>query len=207
MLVSSVCYRSDDARPGALFFCVPGSSADGHAFARRRGLARVDRAIVVDRWLDAGRAPDRTCRTSAAAMGPISAAFYGRPADAMTVVGVTGTNGKTTTTFLLEAIFRADGRTPGVIGTTGIRIDGRPEPFPRTTPEAPDLQRLIAEMADEGVTASRDGGLLARAAISTASTASGTRWRCSPTSRRITSTTTRRWRRTSSPRRGCSRRR
>jgi UDP-N-acetylmuramoyl-L-alanyl-D-glutamate--2,6-diaminopimelate ligase len=86
-------------------------------------------------------------------MGPVSAAFYGRPADAMTVVGVTGTNGKTTTTYLLEAVFRADGRTPGIIGTTGIRIDGRPEPFPRTTPEAPDLQRLLATMAAEGVDA------------------------------------------------------
>src|SRR4029450_12955223 len=78
------------------------------------------------------------------AMGPISAAFYGRPADGMTVVGVTGTNGKTPTPYLLGAILRADGRTPGVIGTTGVRIDGRPEPFPRTTPEAPDLQRLVA---------------------------------------------------------------
>jgi len=151
VLVSSVCYRSDDARPGALFFCVRGSSADGHAFAGD-AVSRGSTAIVVDRWLDLD-VPQVDVPDVRAAMGPISAAFYGRPADAMTVVGVTGTNGKTTTTFLLEAIFRADGRTPGVIGTTGIRIDGRPEPFPRTTPEAPDLQRLVAEMADEGVTA------------------------------------------------------
>ena len=151
VLVSSVCYRSDDARPGALFFCVPGSSADGHTFAGD-AVSRGATAIVVDRRLDLD-VPQVDVPDVRAAMGPISAAFYGRPADAMTVVGVTGTNGKTTTTFLLEAIFRADGRTPGVIGTTGIRIDGRPEPFPRTTPEAPDLQRLIAGMADEGVTA------------------------------------------------------
>ena len=151
MLVSSVCYRSDDARPGALFFCVPGSTSDGHAFAGE-AVSRGSTGIVVDRWLELDvsqvRVPDVR-----RAMGPISAAFYGRPADGMTVVGVTGTNGKTTTTFLLEAILRADGRTPGVIGTTGVRIDGRPQPFPRTTPEAPDLQRLVATMADEGVTA------------------------------------------------------
>jgi UDP-N-acetylmuramoyl-L-alanyl-D-glutamate--2,6-diaminopimelate ligase len=151
VLVSSVCYRSDDARPGALFFCVPGSTSDGHAFAGD-AIARGSMVIVVDRWLELDvsqvKVPDVR-----AAMGPISAAFYGRPADGMAVVGVTGTNGKTTTTFLLEAILRADGRTPGVIGTTGVRIDGRAEPFPRTTPEAPDLHSLVATMADEGVTA------------------------------------------------------
>jgi UDP-N-acetylmuramoyl-L-alanyl-D-glutamate--2,6-diaminopimelate ligase len=69
----------------------------------------------------------------------------------MTLVGVTGTNGKTTITYLLEAIFRVAGRAVGVIGTTGVRIDGRAVPFPRTTPEAVDLQRLLAEMVDAGV--------------------------------------------------------
>jgi UDP-N-acetylmuramyl tripeptide synthase len=124
VLVSSVCYRSERRAAGALFFCVPGSSADGHAFAGD-AVSRGSTAIVVDRWLDMD-VPQINVPDVRAAMGPISAAFYGRPADAMTIVGVTGTNGKTTTTFLLEAIFRADGRTPGVIGTTGIRIDGRP---------------------------------------------------------------------------------
>jgi UDP-N-acetylmuramoyl-L-alanyl-D-glutamate--2,6-diaminopimelate ligase len=71
----------------------------------------------------------------------------------MTVVGVTGTNGKTTTTYLLESIFRAGGRVPGVIGTTGVRIAGRPESFARTTPEAPDLHRLLARMLASGVEA------------------------------------------------------
>ena len=149
--ISSVCYRSGDAAPGALFLCVPGSATDGHAFA----IDAVERgavALVVDHWLevDAAQALVPAVRE---AMGPVSAAFYGRPADGMTVAGVTGTNGKTTTTYLLEAIFGADGRTPGVVGTTGVRIDGRPQPFPRTTPEAPDLHRLLAEMAREGVDA------------------------------------------------------
>ncbi len=151
VLVSSVCYRSGDASPGALFFCVPGSVADGHMFADD-AVARGAVALVVDRWLEADVA-QVLVRDVRSAMGPVSAAFYGRPSGAMTVVGVTGTNGKTTTTFLLEAVFRADGRTPGIIGTTGVRIDGRPEPFPRTTPEAPDLHRLFTAMADQGVDA------------------------------------------------------
>src|SRR5207237_2668155 len=87
------------------------------------------------------------------AMGPMSAAFFGRPSGRFPVVGVTGTNGKTTTTYLLESIFRSAGLVPGVIGTTGVRIDGRPVPFERTTPEATDLQRLLAQMVEEGVRA------------------------------------------------------
>jgi UDP-N-acetylmuramoyl-L-alanyl-D-glutamate--2,6-diaminopimelate ligase len=84
-------------------------------------------------------------------MGPLSAELFGRPADRMIMVGVTGTNGKTTTTYLLESVFRTSGFTPGVVGTTGVRIDGEPIPFPRTTPEAPDLQRLLARMVERGV--------------------------------------------------------
>jgi UDP-N-acetylmuramoyl-L-alanyl-D-glutamate--2,6-diaminopimelate ligase len=149
--VESVCYRSTDAGAGALFFCVPGSATDGHAFAAD-AVERGAVAVVVDHRLDVD-ATQVVVPNVREAMGPVSAAFYGRPADKMTVAGVTGTNGKTTTTYLLEAVFRADGRTPGVVGTTGVRIDGRPQPFPRTTPEAPDLQRLFAEMAGEGVDA------------------------------------------------------
>ena len=73
------------------------------------------------------------------------------PAARLTLVGVTGTNGKTTTTYVLEQVFRAAGMTPGVIGTTGVRVDGQPRPLARTTPEAPDLHRLLAGMAEEGV--------------------------------------------------------
>src|SRR5204863_9738155 len=86
-----------------------------------------------------------------AAMGPISSAFFGRPADRITMVGITGTNGKTTTTYLLESIFASSGATPGVIGTTGARIAREPVPFDRTTPEAPDLHRMLRTMLDRGV--------------------------------------------------------
>jgi UDP-N-acetylmuramoyl-L-alanyl-D-glutamate--2,6-diaminopimelate ligase len=84
-------------------------------------------------------------------MGPVADAAWGRPSTKLAVLGVTGTNGKTTTTYLLENIARAAGITPGVIGTIGTRIDGRPIPGERTTPEAPELQGLLARMVDAGV--------------------------------------------------------
>jgi UDP-N-acetylmuramoyl-L-alanyl-D-glutamate--2,6-diaminopimelate ligase len=149
--VGSVVYRSGDVEPGSLFFAVPGTKADGHDFAEAAEQAGAV-AVVVERRLPVECA-QVVVPSVRAAMGPISAEFYGRPAELMTVVGVTGTNGKTTTTYLLESIFRAAGLVPGVIGTTGVRVDGRPEPFPRTTPEAPDLHRLLAGMADHGVEA------------------------------------------------------
>jgi UDP-N-acetylmuramoyl-L-alanyl-D-glutamate--2,6-diaminopimelate ligase len=149
--VTELTYRSDEASAGSLFFCIPGGRVDGHAFAAD-ALAHGSTALLVERWLDAPATQVRVPSVRAA-MGPVSAAFFGRPADRMTVVGITGTNGKTTTTYLLEAVFRAAGRTPGVVGTTGVRIDGDPVPFPRTTPEAPDLHRLLARMVEAGVEA------------------------------------------------------
>ncbi|HEX5951473.1 MAG TPA: UDP-N-acetylmuramoyl-L-alanyl-D-glutamate--2,6-diaminopimelate ligase [Actinomycetota bacterium] len=147
--VTSLRYRSSEAESGTLFFCIPGVRQDGHDFAAEAVL-RGASALAVERWLpiDATQVLVPSVRE---AMGPISAAFHGRPAERLRMVGVTGTNGKTTTTFLLESVFRTAGWTPGVVGTTGVRIDGRVVPFPRTTPEAPDLQRLLAEMVDAGV--------------------------------------------------------
>jgi UDP-N-acetylmuramoyl-L-alanyl-D-glutamate--2,6-diaminopimelate ligase len=152
--ILDVAYRSADARPGALFFCVPGGRADGHEFAPD-AVAAGGAALVVERWLDDVAPGVAQVRVPSVrrAMGPLSAAFFGHPAERMTVIGVTGTNGKTTTTYLLESVFRTAGLVPGVVGTTGVRIDGRVVPFDKTTPEAPDLQRLLARMADEGVTA------------------------------------------------------
>jgi len=149
--VVDVVYRSQDAVPGSLFFCVPGSGRDGHDFASE-AAARGAIALMVERWLPLDVAQVRVPSVREA-MGPVSAAFFGRPGDRLAIVGVTGTNGKTTTTYLLESVFRRSGRVPGLIGTTGLRIDGEPVPFPRTTPEAPDLHRLLARMADAGVEA------------------------------------------------------
>ena len=149
--VSDVSYRSDDVSPGSLFFCVPGTKLDGHDFAET-ALRSGATALVVERFLPF-EVPQVRVSSVRRAMGPVAAAFFGRPAEGMTMVGVTGTNGKTTTTYLLESIFVAAGLAPGLIGTTGARIRGRQVPFDRTTPEAPDLHRLLARMRDDGVRA------------------------------------------------------
>ena len=142
-------YDSRAVPAGSLFFCVPGAVADGHAFAAH-AVASGAVALVVERPLDLDVA-QVVVGSVRAAMGPMAAEVFGHPGAAMTLVGVTGTNGKTTSTYLLEAVFRAAGWTPGVIGTTGLRIDGEPGPLARTTPEAPDLQRLLARMRAAGV--------------------------------------------------------
>ncbi|HXF57231.1 MAG TPA: UDP-N-acetylmuramoyl-L-alanyl-D-glutamate--2,6-diaminopimelate ligase [Actinomycetota bacterium] len=149
--VAGLAYRSSDVRPGWLFFCVPGTRADGHDFAPQ-AVAAGAAALVVERWLELPCA-QVLVPSVRRAMGPISAAFYGHPSRGMTLVGVTGTNGKTTFTYLMESVFRAMGLTPGLVGTTGVRVAGRPIPFERTTPEAPDLQRILAEMLGQGVEA------------------------------------------------------
>lgn len=151
--IAGLSYRADEVPAGGLFFAVPGGRHDGHDFAPA-AVARGASAVVVERWLEPSDGVTQVRVPSVReAMGPIAAAFWGHPADAMRLVGVTGTNGKTTTTYLLEEIFRAAGWTPGVVGTTGVRIAGSPLPHPRTTPEAPDLHRLLAEMRDAGVEA------------------------------------------------------
>jgi UDP-N-acetylmuramoyl-L-alanyl-D-glutamate--2,6-diaminopimelate ligase len=149
--IAGIAYRSQEVQPGWLFFCVPGSRTDGHRFAAEAaGEGAV--AVVVERRLDLPPSVTQVVVEAVRpSMGPIAAAYYGRPADALVIVGVTGTNGKTTTTHLLERIFREAGLMPGVIGTTGIRVDGKLAGYDRTTPEAPDLQRLLAEMRDGGV--------------------------------------------------------
>jgi UDP-N-acetylmuramoyl-L-alanyl-D-glutamate--2,6-diaminopimelate ligase len=149
--VSDVAYRSGDVRPGSLFFCVPGTKLDGHDFADV-AVSSGAVALVVERFIPAN-VPQVLVASVRRAMGPIAAAFFGDPAGSMTMVGVTGTNGKTTTTYLLESIFGAAGLAAGLVGTTGARVRGRRVPFERTTPEAPDLHELLAHMRDEGVRA------------------------------------------------------
>ena len=149
--VADASFDTREVVPGSLFFCVRGATVDGHDLAAE-ALAAGAAALVVERWLDLP-APQVRVPSVRAAMGPMSAALFGRPADAVAIVGITGTNGKTTTTYLLESILRAGGEVPAVIGTTGARIAGEPVAIARTTPEAPDLHRLLAAMRDRGVTA------------------------------------------------------
>ena len=151
--IAGIAYRSDEVSPGGLFFCSPGRTHDGHSFAND-AAGRGAVAVVVEEWLDLPESITQVRVPSVrGAMGPISAEFYGRPAERLIMIGVTGTNGKTTTTYVLEEVFRAAGLRPGVIGTTGLRLGGRTVPLDRTTPEAPDLHRLLADMVESGIQA------------------------------------------------------
>jgi UDP-N-acetylmuramoyl-L-alanyl-D-glutamate--2,6-diaminopimelate ligase len=151
LLVRDAAYDSRSVPDGALFFCVPGGTVDGHSFAADAAAAGAV-ALVVEHPVQVP-VPQIVVGSVRRAMGPMAAVLFGEPGRAMTLVGVTGTNGKTTSTFLLEGVFRAVGLTPGVLGTIGSRIDGVPGPLARTTPEAPDLHRLLARMRDNGVQA------------------------------------------------------
>lgn len=156
VLLSGLTLASDRVREGDLFAAVPGAIRHGAAFAAEAVTAGAV-AVLTD---PAGCAaasvagvPVLVVDDVRAVLGGLAARLAGDPAAAMTVFAVTGTSGKTTTTYLLEAGLRAAGRRPGVIGTTGAWIDGRPMPSALTTPEAPDLHRLLAAMADEHVRA------------------------------------------------------
>ena len=137
--VTSVTHDSRRVTPGALFCCVPGRMTDGHAHAPA-AVAAGAVALLCERRLDTG-ATEAIVADARSLMGPAAAAFHGQPSSSLDVVGVTGTNGKTTVTYLLQAILDAAGRSTAVIGTLA---------GPRTTPEATDLQAQLAALRDEG---------------------------------------------------------
>ena len=146
--VTDLAYDARRVVPGALFVCVPGFRADGHDFASE-AVERGAVALVVERELDLP-VPQLVVGDARTAMGLAADAFFGRPTRELDVVGVTGTNGKTTTAFLLFAILAAAGRRPGLLGTVESRIGGERRAVTRTTPEAIDLQRTLREMVDAG---------------------------------------------------------
>jgi UDP-N-acetylmuramoyl-L-alanyl-D-glutamate--2,6-diaminopimelate ligase len=146
--ISSLAYDNRLVLPGALFFCVPGYTRDGHDFAPD-AVARGAAALVVERPLNLG-IPEIQVRSVRAAMGPLAARFHGDPTARLQTVGITGTNGKTTTAFLVRALLEAAGRQTGLLGTVKSVIGGVEHEVLRTTPEAIDLQRTFAEMLDGG---------------------------------------------------------
>ena len=146
--VRDLAYDARAVTPGALFFAVPGEHADGHDFAGAAVEAGAV-ALVVQREL-ALPVPQVVVADSRAAMAPAADVFFGEPTRELEVVGVTGTSGKTTTSFLLFAILAAAGRRPGLLGTVEARVGGERRGVVRTTPEAIDLQRLFREMLDAG---------------------------------------------------------
>src|SRR5215471_13542142 len=146
--VLDLAYDARAVTPGALFFAVRGERADGHDFAPQ-AVENGAVALVVERALDLP-VPQIVVPDSRAAMAPAADVFFGEPTRELEVVGVTGTSGKTTTSFLLFAILAAAGRRPGLLGTVEARVGGERRGVVRTTPEAIDLQRLFREMLDAG---------------------------------------------------------
>jgi UDP-N-acetylmuramoyl-L-alanyl-D-glutamate--2,6-diaminopimelate ligase len=146
--VRDLAYDARAVTPGALFFAVPGTRADGHEFALE-AVERGAAALVVERPLELP-VPQLVVSDARAAMAVAADGFFGRPSEKLVVAGVTGTNGKTTTTFLLCSILEAAGLRPGLLGTVECRVGGERRPAVRTTPEAIDVQRLLREMLDRG---------------------------------------------------------
>jgi len=146
--IADLAYDARDATAGSLFFCVPGSRADGHDFAAE-AVANGAAALVVERPLEL-EVPQLVVEDARRAMGVAADEFFERPTEELELAGVTGTNGKTTTAFLLYSILAAGGRRPGLLGTIESRVGGERRPALRTTPEAIDLQRSFREMLDGG---------------------------------------------------------
>jgi UDP-N-acetylmuramoyl-L-alanyl-D-glutamate--2,6-diaminopimelate ligase len=146
--IRDLAYDARRAGPGSLFFCVPGARADGHDFAAE-AVANGAVALVVERPLDPA-VPQLVVPDARSAMAIVADEFFGRPTERLVVVGVTGTSGKTTTTFLLHSILQAAGLAPGLLGTVETRVGGERRPAVRTTAEAIDLQRAFRRMLDDG---------------------------------------------------------
>jgi len=146
--IRDLAYDTRAVVPGTLFFCIPGANRDGHDLAPV-AVERGAVALVVERRLDLD-VPQEIVPSVRAAMGPAAAAFFGDPSAELDVVAVTGTNGKTTTAFLLHSILTAAGRRPALLTNIRRLVGGEERPTGLNTPEAIDLQRLFREMLDAG---------------------------------------------------------
>ena len=146
--IRDLAYDSGRVGAGALFFCFPGERTDGHDFAAVAVEAGAA-ALVVERPLDLD-VPQAQVENARAAMAPIAAVFNGDPTSELTVVGITGTNGKTTTAFLVRHLLEAAGRRCGLLGTVRQVVGCKVEEVERTTPEAIDLQRTFNRMLEAG---------------------------------------------------------
>ena len=150
--VTGVAYHSREVTPGGLFVALKGARTDGHLYLTA-SLDQGARVVVTEQEL--APPPGVTVvkvPQARLALAHISAAFYDHPSRELTLVGITGTNGKTSTTYLLEAILTAAGCRVGVVGTVNYRVGESTWPAPVTTPESLDLQRLLREMRTRGVT-------------------------------------------------------
>ncbi len=148
--IESIHYRAQDVSHQGLFVAVPGFAADGHDFVDT-ALSNGAAAVVAQKPL-AVDVPVLRVDDSRDALARIATAFYGHPSRRMTVVGITGTNGKTTVSYILESILKAADVNVGILGTVNHRCGGQVWPSANTTPESLDLQRLLAQMQATGAT-------------------------------------------------------
>jgi UDP-N-acetylmuramoyl-L-alanyl-D-glutamate--2,6-diaminopimelate ligase len=144
--ITGLAYDSREVEPGTLFFCVKGFKSDGHDFAAQ-AVERGAAALVVERPLDLG-VPQVVVSSARAAMGPIAARFFDDPTSQLRVVGITGTNGKTTTAFLVRALLEATGEQAGLLGTVKSIVGGQERPTDRISTGSPIGQRTTAEAID-----------------------------------------------------------
>jgi UDP-N-acetylmuramoyl-L-alanyl-D-glutamate--2,6-diaminopimelate ligase len=148
--VAGLVYDSRRVAKGDLFFAIPGAQADGHQFVNQ-AIERGAIGVVVADKSKIPRGVTFVCvHDVRATMGLWAAHFYAQPGRRLKIVGVTGTNGKTTTTYLIESIFASAGMKPGVIGTINYRYGGKEMPAHHTTPESLDIHALMAEMVQQG---------------------------------------------------------
>jgi UDP-N-acetylmuramoyl-L-alanyl-D-glutamate--2,6-diaminopimelate ligase len=149
--VTGLAYDSRRVLPGTVFFAVPGDHVDGHDFAPQ-AVERGALAVVAEHELPGLGLPQLLVPRTRVALADAADAWFGRPSEHLRVMGVTGTDGKTTTCFLAAAMLGAAGRRPGLAGTVSIRVGDHQEPNPNrnTTPEALELQALLADMVAAG---------------------------------------------------------
>ncbi|WP_124061073.1 UDP-N-acetylmuramoyl-L-alanyl-D-glutamate--2,6-diaminopimelate ligase [Gordonibacter sp. Marseille-P4307] len=148
--VAGLAYSSGEVRPGDAFFCIVGLNVDGHSFAQD-AIDHGAKVIVCERKVYLADATDVTeiiVSDTRKAMAHAAARFYDDPSRSFSLVGITGTNGKTTTTYLVEQIAKSAGKRTGVIGTVGVRVGSDSFKAQRTTPESSDLQKTFAQMRD-----------------------------------------------------------
>jgi len=151
--IDAIYYDSRKVTPGALFFCIEGFRFDGHDFAGE-AVAKGAQAVVLRKDVPLPQYVTKVfVEDTRLAMALISRAFYGYPARNIPIIGVTGTNGKTTVTYLIKSILEDAGKKVGLIGTIANMIGPKMLPAERTTPESVDLQKLFKDMQDEGVDA------------------------------------------------------
>lgn len=151
LMLSSIEYDSRKVSEGALFVAIPGETADGHRY--------IPAAVAAGAAVVVGEKEPETCgvpfvkvKNARKALALLSAAFFGNPAEKLTLIGITGTNGKTTISYILESILASAGHSCGVMGTVSTRFCGTEKPSAMTTPESRDIQKTLAEMVQAGVT-------------------------------------------------------